>query len=186
MKEIIIGFSTPTPDTIYSWGIRSVWGTEFSHTYIRFMVAGEDTVFEANDHCVKFVNAEQWDKDNQVICSYPFYVSDKMWENVISYCHSISGTPYGFKQAAGLLLATILGMDKNPFGDGNDTQICSEVVYRIVTEVFKYRWNTHDDDMVTPYMCQKYISYNHQLILSHLRKYLHKKTVDLGDFDDYS
>ena len=88
---------------------------------------------------------------------------------MFDFCYSHLGRDYGFKQAAGILVAAIFNLKSNPFGDNNQTQICSEIIYRILTEVFKIDWPVKDDDLVTPEACYNFLVQNYSKIAQKIR-----------------
>lgn len=139
MSILIFGFSTPKKQTIISRLIRLIEGTPYSHTYLSYY----DEQFQGNIvYHAAFMNVHITPKQifldkNKVIEMYPRLVTDKQKQEILKLCGEYADTPYGHKQMIGMGFARLVYLwfgkkIKNPFADGPHTQVCSELMGRIL------------------------------------------------------
>jgi hypothetical protein len=131
--KIYVGFSDRKKWAIGSAAIKWYQGTDYSHTYIRFVdtETGKDVVFQASFGWTNLISWENFQKDNDVKFEKSFNIgkdqSLKLRNWVIDNLHK----KYGYATLLGIILCdkfSICGI-----GD-DDTKrfICSELVSEIL------------------------------------------------------
>jgi hypothetical protein len=138
-EQVIIGFSRPRANTVFSWGIRTVENTPFSHTYIRYYSKRLDRwlVYHADQADCHFNNFPSFLSENRPVEEYIIPCTQEEKTAIEQMCIDKVGLKYGWWQIAGMALSRIsrLWFDvsvKNPFSDGEKTMVCSEFVGRIL------------------------------------------------------
>lgn len=132
MSKLYIGFSTT--NGLLSWLIRKASGTNFSHTFISFHsgILGGDMVCHAAHGFVHFLNYEKFKKHAKVVEIYEFDISLADRFTVMKYCLDKAGSKYGFTTLFGIAIKLLLKRFNvnvaNPFADGPNSYICSEMV----------------------------------------------------------
>lgn len=132
MREISIGFSTRKKWALGSWLIRKVEKTEFSHTFISWKDEEIDRrkIFEAIGSGVRLIGNVVFKQKAKVIDLYDFEVPEEVFFWIEQYTHDQSGKPFGYKHIYGLFVMRIFGAFgvkiKNPYKDGDYSQICVE------------------------------------------------------------
>lgn len=139
---LTVGFSKPKGKflPVFSWLIRLVEWTKYSHVYVSWETSyGVTVVYEASGTTVKFMNAALHAKQAETIDSFKLEISDQAKYNLIKFCLENVGRPYGAKQIVGIAyvkLARLFRCNvKNPFKDGHYTQVCSELVGYVLRDV---------------------------------------------------
>ena len=162
MDKLIIGFSKSKKKfALYSWLIRFVEGTEFSHAYIRWYSNSleRDVIYQASGTMVNFCGRGVFDEHHQVVDEFEVELSAEVKKKVIQYAMDNAGVPYGLKPALGMgwvRFMKILGYEvPNPFRDGKKTYVCSELVADILVEVLGHDLD-HDLDDVGPRILYDY------------------------------
>ena len=152
MRKVRFGFSVPKdhPFPIYSIIIKKMDDADFSHVYVRWKprIIDEFICYEASGTQLKFIGQEVFDERIQPIYEYEIELEQEEFENGLAYCMKNSGKDYGFKQAFGMFLAKVLKLKKNPFADGRETQVCSEVAGAFLEKTGKS--TGLDLDLATP------------------------------------
>lgn len=136
MQVITVGFSRPRGKKfpIFSWIIRLVEWTRYSHLYIKWRsdYLDRDLVYEASGTGVHFIEGSRFNNKAETIHSYDILISDSTRKKIIQKAVDNAGAPYGIKQVFGILIvkaARLFGKDiVNPFADGSATWVCSEVL----------------------------------------------------------
>lgn len=163
MQTVTIGFSKPKGKKfpIFSWIIRLVDWTPYSHVYLRWdsKYLERTLVYEASGTTVHFVEGSRFDKRIEVVHQYPIEVTDAQKKKMVQKAVDFSNAPYGIKQVAGIgivKLARLFGKDiKNPFSDGSATWVCSEIVNDVLKDL-GMDVGVHRDN-VTPKDIQKFL-----------------------------
>lgn len=129
MVQIYVGFSKPKKWFVpYSWLIKWVDKTPYSHVYIKFYssTADEWIIYQASHASVNFFNEKYFVESNDVIDEFPFKLEETDWHNALKFAIQHVGAPYGVKQVLGIGLGILFG--KNPFKDGSQSYVCSELI----------------------------------------------------------
>ena len=154
--KIQVGFSKPINRVpifgyAFSWAIRALYCTEYSHVFVRWYVPAADTevVYEASGTSVKFVNGDIFDRQSKTLYTYDLQITKEAYRRLLNYCLTNVGVSYGTLQAIGIGLAYVFKLPNNPFSNGNQKQICSELVANIIDENPKTAFGK-DLDLVSP------------------------------------
>lgn len=156
MRKVYIGFSTPKKWNIFSWLIRKIEGTEFSHIYLRLPTGRrlkQDLIYQASNTMVHFVGSKRFEEKNTILKEIEFDIETETYYQLLRFCVEEVGKPYAFLQILGIawvLLFRCFGIKKrNPFAKGKGSYVCSELVAAILIEFFGYRI-MQDLDLITP------------------------------------
>lgn len=141
MIPIYIEFTSPKNKIlpIYSWLIRLVEKTPYSHVRLRWCSkAGEELIYEAGGSSVRVIGKEAQNKHPvKVIYSYCVWITDEQYKGLIRLFR-YAGVDYGVKQVFGIALMRLFSLRRNPFADGRKSQVCAELVGLFFKEVLKY------------------------------------------------
>ena len=132
---------------IFSYGIRAVQRTQYSHVRIVFYNSrGVKIVYEASGSSVKFLGTVAQESHKvEVIKSYEMDLSKTEFQGLVDLCLKYSGISYGKLQIIGMLWSYIFSLDKNPFADDGKSQVCSELVGRFLEEVMGFEIDVNLD-----------------------------------------
>lgn len=140
MSQIIVGFSRPNGGfQPFSWLIRLVTRSKFSHAYVKFYSQQWDRwiVYQASGLKVNFVGEPKFDAVEDIVAEFGVPVSDEAKLATVRFAVDHCGDPYSLGQAFGMLFvlgARILGKKiKNPFRSSSSF-VCSELVATILDE----------------------------------------------------
>lgn len=141
MKQIFIEFTRPScrKFPIYSWLIRKIEGTPYSHVRIRWISgAGVELIYEAAGSKVRLIGELAQSKyPVEVIHSFRYEVTNEDYSNLIKLFR-YAGVDYGLLQALGIVAVRLFGLSKNPFSRGRNSQVCSELAGLVIEEVLGY------------------------------------------------
>lgn len=156
MDSVVVGFSRPRKGfQPFSWLIRLVDGTPYSHVYICFHsdAYDRDLVYQASSLQVNFEGWLHFNSTDLTVKQFALPISDETKKRIIQFAIDKAGTPYGIKEIVGIglvKLASVFGEKiKNPFRSGDSTYICSELVSEILEEYLGADI-TKDLDSMTP------------------------------------
>lgn len=138
MREVTVGFSKPRGKIfpIFSWIIRWFQGTSYSHVYVKHMTKyGIEIVYQASGAQVNFVSGAIFEDHNVVLSEFYFNIHDITFDNYMKYCINNAGRPYSVLQALGILLRDFFDLESNPFGNGKNSYVCSELVGEILADM---------------------------------------------------
>jgi hypothetical protein len=136
--QLIVGFSRPKKGTVISAAIEWVEGTDFDHTYIRVYSASLDRwlVYHASRTNLHFSNWTDIQKKNVIVEEYPIPVTPEQKVRILQHCIDVVDRPYGFLQLIGMGWVRVCQKAgwrvKNPWRDGERTQVCSELVGHVL------------------------------------------------------
>jgi hypothetical protein len=153
--KIIFGFSKPKKFKPFALLIMLGYGIPYSHVYIKFHSDkyNRDLIYQASHSMVNFMGTEIFYRDNIVIEEFEIEISDNKKSEMITFAIDNVGKAYGVKQAFGMAIVRIselIGIKiSNPFSDGNQTYVCSELGAYIL-EHFSGRDIPEKLDDVTP------------------------------------
>lgn len=138
MHHVYIEFTRPKGHRfpIYSWLIRAVEQTPYSHVRIRWKNSiGIELVYEASGRSVKLIGEYAQDKfPVETIHSYGFELTKEQYRKLIGLFR-YSSVDYGILQALGIGVAKLFRLKHNPFSQGRRSQVCSELVALFLIEV---------------------------------------------------
>ena len=156
-RKLIVGFSKPQHRffPIFSWVIRWVDKTEYSHVYLKFNseFLKETLLYEAANGYVNFRSLELWNEKNKVVTEFEINMSDEQMQVLLKWCVRNSGKPYSVKQLVGIgwnyVRKAFNYPPKNIFKNEEDGIVCSEVLARILSVVYGIDTGI-DFDLVDP------------------------------------
>lgn len=136
--EVYIEFTSPKKQNPFSWIIQKVQKTPYSHVRLRWVSStGVDIVYEASRASVRFVGPiAQTTHPVFVHDSFKLGMTKEQYMDMVRVCMTYAGVQYSFLQVFGIGLASLLGLNTNPFTNGARGQICSELVARVFQEVY--------------------------------------------------
>ena len=141
MKTIYIGFSRPKNVTlpVFSWAIRAVYRTPYSHSYLRFTSQSLNRclIYEAVGKGLRFIGLNLWNTHAECLKEFKLEVTDDQYTALLQYCVDNAGLEYGMVQSFGIFigeLARSVGIDvrKNLLDESANHKICSEVVAEVL------------------------------------------------------
>lgn len=142
--KIFVEFTAPKKSKfpLFSWIIRAVQGTKYSHVRLRWENSvGTMVVYEASGSSVKFLGPlAQENNKVAVVKTFKIDISRQRYRELVKLCMENAGIDYGIKQVIGIGLVKLLKLKKNPFSDGRKSQVCSEIVGRFLEDVMN--WDT--------------------------------------------
>lgn len=152
MRTISIGFSSSTKFLpLFCWLIRLVQGTKFSHVYVKNSTKfGIDLVYQASGRQVNFMSDKVFWTKNETVREFKFDVSDQAFDSYMKFALENVGKPYSVLEVAGDFLVILLGLTKNPFADGRQGFVCSELVADILSELSLAKFKKEDIEKAMP------------------------------------
>lgn len=154
MNNIRIGFSKPKNKLFpwFSWLIRVYENTQYSHVYIRWDVEGlqEKICYQASGLQVNFIGQKIFEEEILPVHEYSLIsaLSPENQKELLKFCISNSGVPYGIKQIFGIVIQKLFRLNKNPFADNSNSFVCSELIGTIFKEIFNLSPEVSLDNML--------------------------------------
>lgn len=124
-----------------SWIIQWSEGTNFSHAYVKIRSDSLDRtlIYQATGSGVAFIGEPTFNEHYQVVEEYDIQISDAAKKKLLQWCVDNSGKPYGRLQCLGIGLQRtlkLIGISiKNPFSNGEQAYICTELAAKALEEV---------------------------------------------------
>lgn len=141
MESLFIGFSRPKAKFVpYSWIIRLLQWTKYSHVYIRIpsLSLERDLIYQASGSKVNFIGVKKFKDEEVVVKEYALQVSADTKKKILQYAIDNAGASYGMKSAVGVswvIVNSYFGRKiPNPFKDGQKTFFCDELAGYIIQE----------------------------------------------------
>lgn len=125
--KLIIGFSRPR-STYAVFGKALMWydSVPYSHCYIKFTtLTGITLISQASRGMINFMSVPAFDLHNVVVEEFQVEVSKETFQEIKELAMSKAGFPYSTKQIAGILVADVFNLHKNPLDLSKDTFVCS-------------------------------------------------------------
>lgn len=141
MKKMWVGFSKPKKwFKPFSWAIRLVEGTPYSHVYFRIYSEGLDVdlIYQASGSQVNFVGLQHF--EDHAMCLAEFEVPDidpADYRVFMREAIKTAGADYSIKQPLGIFLIKVFNLTKNPFHNGKAAWVCSELVGYGLSNILK-------------------------------------------------
>jgi len=140
VKNIKICFTTKKSKfNILSHIIKLFEGTKFSHSNILFTNrTGRHLVYEASGFpgSVKFDNLRNFLLKNEIITAFELELTDAQAQDLLDILLDNLGRPYSFMGLCGMAFVRLFSLKNNPFSDGREAFVCTELVAFILTEFF--------------------------------------------------
>ncbi len=134
MNEIIVGFSRPKGWFVpFSWLIRLVTWSPYSHAYIRYYDSYKERwiIFQASGLKVNFIGQAMFNQNETICKEFIVPISDENKKILLQKAVDECGSPYAVGQIVGfswILLMRLFGKKvQNPFYSGSN-YFCSELV----------------------------------------------------------
>jgi hypothetical protein len=164
MDYVTIGFSRPRGGfQPFSWLIRLVDKTPYSHTYICFHsdMYDRDLVYQASSLQVNFEGWALFNSTDLTVKEFILPVSPSTKTKIIQFAIDRAGIPYGWKEILGIGIVKFVALFgkriANPFKSGDTTYICSKLVSEILIDYLGD--NIRGDlESLTPKDVYKYLS----------------------------
>jgi len=140
MYLLHIDFTTPVKRNFFSNLIKKFQKTKYSHVRLRWINSTKrELIYEASGSEVKFLGTiAQETHKSEIIKTYSIPLTKEEYRELVDTCMEFAGIKYGVLQVLGIALTTIFNLDKNPFSDDRKSQVCSELVGRVLERVKKY------------------------------------------------
>lgn len=138
LNSIFIGFSTARDPNPIAWVIRKVEGTPYSHVYleIKSESLARSLIYHASHTTLHFTGLQRFAQTNKIIEEFELLVTDEQQQQILQYCIDHADTPYGAMELLGIgwvRLCRKFGKKvRNPFRDGQRTQVCSELIGNVL------------------------------------------------------
>jgi len=141
MNEIIIGFSRPNGwFEPFSWLIRLMDDSSFSHTYIKYYnnYSARWIILQASGLEVNIIGETAFNIKENIIKEFAIPISDAQKLKTVQFGIDNLGVPYGLKHIIGIVIvkfANLFGKRiANPFPEAG-TMVCSELVAYALNEI---------------------------------------------------
>jgi len=142
MQQIRIGFSRPTSwFAPFSWIIRLVQWTPYSHVYVSFYSSKYERrlVYQASSLFVNFFGPKTFVKKELVVREFSLSISDETYKKFMQFAIDEAGDPYDILSIIGIGVVLLMGLFgkkiSNPFGKRAGTFFCSKLVGDILIEI---------------------------------------------------
>lgn len=161
MYKVYIEFTSPKKwFQPFAWFVRQFERTKYSHVRLRWVsTSGEELIYEASGSTVKLIGqyAQPLFPVN-IHHTYEFTLDRLQYRELISM-FKYASVQYGVLQIIGIALARCFNLKKNPFGDNQYSQVCSELVGYFLRDVLK-RDIGKDLDLVGPRGIKEFLDNN--------------------------
>lgn len=124
MKVSIICCKPNTKFPIFSWVIRYVQNTDFSHMAI--CLDAEEKVIDSTIHKVRWQSTYEFRKAYTITKKYLIEIPEGV-EDVYAWSDQYLGRDYSILQNIGLGLRHLKLIASNPFGNDDRLLVCSEI-----------------------------------------------------------
>lgn len=133
--KLHVAFSRPKKFAIGSWAIRLATKSSYSHALLRWhsKSLNKDLIYQASHGMVHFTSGERFDANHEMLAVYEIQLTDEQHKAVMKKCIDLAGTEYGYWALIGMALERFSGI-KNPFRDGDNTFVCSELVGEVLRQ----------------------------------------------------
>lgn len=163
METIVVGFSKPKKWKIFAWVIMKAYSIPYDHVYVKIHSDKyqRDLIYQASKLAVNFMGTEIFLKDNIVMDEFTVQITDENKTGLMQFAIDNVGKGYGVMEALGMgivRVAELVGLKiNNPFGDGGQTYVCSELAGYILEQYAGSSIPKNLDD-ITPLDVYKYLS----------------------------
>lgn len=164
MRRVIVGFSRPKAWLKpFSWAIRLVERTPYSHVYIRTRAdaLGVDLIYQASGVQLNFMGLEHFKENALILYEFEGYLPDEKYREFMRWAITNSGASYSSKQPLGILAIKLFNLKKNPFANGRYAWVCSELVGFLLSSFFNLKIDEKELDTIGPRgifdICKKHL-----------------------------
>lgn len=133
--NLIIGFSKAKGFKPFSFLIRLIEKTKYSHVYIKLHNRhfNDYDIYQASKNMVNHVVEKNFLEENIVVAEYSIPIESALKIEIINLIRYKLGKPYGLATIFGIFFAKF-GLVSDRFYDGSKTYICSELVARVLKD----------------------------------------------------
>lgn len=148
-----ISFSRPIKFKIFSWLIRKIDRSEFSHVSISWYseFLEREIVYQASSVMVNFCEGKRFREQHKIIEEIELDMSEDTRKRVIQYAMDRAGVPYGILQCVGIAwvkLCAALGKNvRNPFSNGRTLYVCCELAADLLESEFGFKFSESLDNL---------------------------------------
>jgi len=131
VRKITVGFSRPRAwFKPFSWAIRLVERTKYSHVYLRAYSEGLDVdlIYQASGAQVNFMGIKNFQNHAVSLVEFEAEITEEKHKAFMKWAIMNSGAKYSLKQPLGILLVKLFNLRNNPFDNGRYAWVCSELV----------------------------------------------------------
>lgn len=130
IKQVIIGFSSPSRVKIGAEIIKLWMRTPYSHVFLLLHsnYTGLDLVYQASHGSVNCLTLDNFKKDNRIVDQFSILVEEEQLKNCLVAAQQLLGRPYGY---LGLIRLALSKLGIPMVGDGLSTLHCSEFIGRL-------------------------------------------------------
>lgn len=153
MKRFIIGFSRPRGFfKPYSWAIRAIERTPYSHVYLktRSESLGLDLIYQASGVQVNFMGLSNFLTHAEPLFEFEVEADDEAYKAFMKWAVTNAGAPYSAKQVLGILLIKLFNLKKNPLSNKRSAWVCSELVGHVLGTFTKTEMGAADIESAGP------------------------------------
>lgn len=161
-----IGFSTKKHENAFSYVIKKVENTKYSHVYLKFYSKSLDRylVYHATGDGLYFLGFVKFSNENKIFKEYLISASEEEKTKILKWCVDNSGKEYGKLQIIGIgivrLIKHLFGkVINNPFANGDKKQVCDETVARVL-QILGYNFIEADIEREGPKWIDNFIEKN--------------------------
>lgn len=155
-EKIIIGFSKSKKKfPVFSWAIKAILGTHFSHVYVKFYSNHHKRwlIYQASGTQVNFMAEEHFNNLNEMTDEFELEITPQSKFDMMCFCIDNAGAPYSIKDVIAIFLNEVCpnfcGFVKKLLNDGKHGYVCSELVGYILQDYANISIDK-DYDLLTP------------------------------------
>lgn len=145
---IKIGFSRPKNKffPIFSWLIRLIERTPYSHVYIKIYSSdGNYFIYQASGTQVNIVGSKYFEHGAEVVKEYSLPISPEQRRQLLKFVAQECGAPYSSTQILNIACRML-------FGKGflsNKGYVCSEIAAIVLKDIYNFKLEK-DENILTP------------------------------------
>jgi hypothetical protein len=131
---------THRPRNLASWLIKKLLRTKYSHVAIQIRARDkEPKIYHSSMAGVERLTTQQFLKKNKVVYKKTLNIPVTSIADIVRYCKSMLGRPYGYLTILGIFLEVTFGILNKIGEDGNRTLICSEFAARALKKALPFK-----------------------------------------------
>lgn len=140
MAKVIVGFSKPNKWKPFAWLIQTAFNTDYDHVYIKTYSSKYERhlIYQASGTKVNFIGVDMFTSENVIVAEFEIEISDENKKAMMQFAIDNAGKAYSLKEVLGLAivrLAELCGKTvKNPFREGTQAYVCSELISYILQQ----------------------------------------------------
>lgn len=144
MSTLKVSFSRPKKFKPFAWLIMKVDDSDFSHASVSWQsdYLEREVVYQASSLLVNFCEGQRFAEEHYIVHELDITISEDTRKQVIQWAMDRAGIPYGILQCVGIgwvKFCRRFGKQvNNPFSNGTKTEVCCELVARLLQEELGY------------------------------------------------